>query len=598
MISASDHYHQRVSTLEQQLKRITTINRRFYFSRLALFVVTVAFVVLFIKFEMASVYMGFAFLSFVLFLISITLNHKYLYKEKQIASALNVNKQELEYLDFKFSDKATGDEYTSMNPYLAEDFDLFGKSSLYQYLNRCVTFLGKKLFASGLVKAELDAEMISNRQQAIKDLSYNRMFVENFHTFGGFLNEKGDEIENINNWLNEKEENLGRLKIAAIVCPAIILIWILMIVLNVFNFGSLVFPIIVNLIVIKQFNKKITKAHSKLGKTAKSFKMYSTLIKLIENKEFKSPYLIKLQQQLQTENIKASDSLKSLFRLITNFDVRYNVFLSILLNSFFVFDLHVLSQLEKWKIKNKNYVAGWFNSLTEMDEMISYAVFSFNNKKQVVYPELSDADFEFSATDLGHPLLDPDIRVTNTVKLIGRPNIVIITGANMAGKSTFLRTLSVNMILAMNGAPVCASSFRFTPCDIMSSIKIQDSLANHESYFYAELLRIKDVIDHAENQPKTFVILDEILRGTNTKDKQLGARGILKKLINNNAVAIIATHDLEIGKLEEEYPNVVSNFCFEVELQDDQLKFDYKLKNGISTKLNASFLMKKMGIVD
>ena len=139
--------------------------------------------------------------------------------------------------------------------------------------------------------------------------------------------------------------------------------------------------------------------------------------------------------------------------------------------------------------------------------------------------------------------------------------------------------------------------FVFTPCDIMPSIKIQDSLSNNESYFYAELLRIKDIIDHASSNPGTLVVLDEILRGTNTKDKHLGSWGLMEKLISLNAVVMIATHDLAIGELENKYPDIVVNHCFEVELTNDQLIFDYKLKNGVSKKLNASFLMKKMGII-
>jgi DNA mismatch repair ATPase MutS len=168
----------------------------------------------------------------------------------------------------------------------------------------------------------------------------------------------------------------------------------------------------------------------------------------------------------------------------------------------------------------------------------------------------------------------------------------------MAGKSTFLRTLSINLILAMNGAPVCARGFRFIPCDLLSSIKIQDSLSNNESYFYAELVRIREIIDHVQTNPRTLVVLDEILRGTNTRDKQTGSRGLLEKLISLNAVVLVATHDLALGELEKNYPDVVTNNCFEVELTNDQLIFDYKLKPGISQKLNASYLMKKMGIIE
>jgi DNA mismatch repair ATPase MutS len=210
---------------------------------------------------------------------------------------------------------------------------------------------------------------------------------------------------------------------------------------------------------------------------------------------------------------------------------------------------------------------------------------------------LSTQSFEFDAIELGHPLIKKEIRVNNNFTIKGKPSITIITGANMAGKSTFLRSISINLILAMNGAPVCAKKLIFSPSDIMSSIKIQDSLFKNESYFYAELLRLKEVITHANNNPQTIIFLDEILRGTNTKDKQNGTLGLLEKLISQKSIAFIATHDLSIGELEKKYPDIVKNYCFEVELTHDQLIFDYKLKNGISNKLNASFLMKKMGII-
>jgi len=236
-------------------------------------------------------------------------------------------------------------------------------------------------------------------------------------------------------------------------------------------------------------------------------------------------------------------------------------------------------------------------ALSEFESLLSFSVFAYNNQESVSYPVISDNEFTFHAIELGHPLLHPSVRICNDISFSGTPSVLIITGANMAGKSTFLRTLSVNLILAMNGAPVCAKELVFTPCDIMSSIKIQDSLLNNESYFYAELLRIKDVIDHVKVNPRTLVILDEILRGTNTRDKHLGSVGLLEKLISLNSVVMIATHDLAIGELEKTYPDIVLNHCFEVELTNDQLIFDYKLKKGVSRKLNASFLMKKMGII-
>lgn len=521
-----------------------------------------------------------------------------MFKEQYLTHEKSVNEREVDFLNYQFHHREGGEQFKSLNPHLSDDFDLFGVGSLFQYLNRCSTFIGTQRLAKALTQSELNRETIAQRQHAIKELSHKIDLVQRFQTTGLFVEEKGDEVPNIMQWLDENEENNSLLKIATIVFPIFTLFWIGLIAFGVFSLGSLVFPVTFSLMAIKYFNKQITKAHTRLGKTANAFEKYTSLIKLIEKENFESQYLINLQQELTVDNIKASRSLTSLFRLLNNFDVRYNVIVSILLNSFIVFDLHVLYRLNKWKRANKKAVNSWFNALAKFDELTGFAVFAFNNENQVVYPVISDETFVFDAIELGHPLLHPESRISNSVKFEGKPKVLIITGANMAGKSTFLRTLSVNLILAMNGAPVCAQKFSFTPCDIMSSIKIQDSLSNHESYFYAELLRIKAVIEHVKSHPNTFVILDEILRGTNTKDKQLGSIGLLKKLMKENAITIIATHDLEIGKLETEHPEIVTNYCFEVELENDQLIFDYKLKPGISSKLNASFLMKKMEIVD
>ncbi len=593
-----DFYSKNISDLSAQLKRVSRINRQFYAVRLFVFCLIVTFFILFLKYDYSYLYLIFTGASFVMFLISLKVNYKSMFKEQYLIHEKSLNELEVDFLEYKFQNRESGEKYKSLNPHLADDFDLFGQGSLFQYINRCSTQLGKERLAKGLTHSELGVEVILNRQKAIKELSEKMDFVQQFQTNGRFLDEKGDEVVNIIHWLNEKENNDSLLKLSTLFFPILMLGCVVLIVMGIMAIGTLVFPIMINLLVIKFFNKQIKNAHEKLGKTADSFQKYTTLLKLIEKESFTSPYLLSLKDELMVDNIKASRSLTRLFRLLNNLDVRYNVFVSILLNSFMVFDIQVLFRLNKWKRSNKSAVSSWFDALSKMDELTSYSVFAFNNKGLVIYPEVSKDSFVFDATELGHPLINPVSRISNTLKFIGKPNVLIVTGANMAGKSTFLRTLSVNLILAMNGAPVCAKMFRFTPCDIMSSIKIQDSLSNQESYFYAELLRLKEVIEHVKTHPQTFVILDEILRGTNTKDKQLGSIGLLKKMINENAITIIATHDLEIGKLESEYPEIVTNYCFEVELQNDQLIFDYKLKSGISSKLNASFLMKKMEIMD
>lgn len=596
--SAYNKYINNISTIEVDLKKVTILNKYFYFIRLFTFSLIILFLVLFLKFDYNFIHLVISGVSLVLFLFVVKINFKSTYKESFLSNQLIVNKNELNFLAHNYQFCNAGEEFKYLNPHLADDFDLFGQGSMFQYLNRCSTNIGKTKFAESLCKSVLNGDEIFQKQQAVNELSNNIDFIQNFQTHGMFINETGSEVSSIQSWLEESEGNTKFLKSAVIAFPLLNIAWITLIIFGVFTVNSFLFPLMISLLVIF-FNKHMLDlAHNRLSKTAKTFEKYTILIKLIENEEFTSPLLKELKQKLTCNELKASHSLKLLFNLLNNFDIRYNVIVSFLLNSLVIFDLQIFLRLEKWKRKNKDSVTSWFSVLSEIDALMSYCVFAFNNRGLVTVPTISEKQFIIDGTDLGHPLLHPSIRINNSVKIAGSPSVIIITGANMAGKSTFLRTLSVNLILAMNGAPVCAKDFIFSPCDIMSSIKIQDSLSNQESYFYAELLRIKEIINHVKTQPKTLVILDEILRGTNTKDKQLGSLGLLEKLISRNAVAIIATHDLEIGQLEKKFPEIVANYCFEVELHNDQLIFDYKLKKGISSKLNASFLMKKMEIID
>ena len=198
--------------------------------------------------------------------------------------------------------------------------------------------------------------------------------------------------------------------------------------------------------------------------------------------------------------------------------------------------------------------------------------------------------------NVGHPLIPSDKRIGNDV-VFSETSFIVLTGSNMSGKSTFLRTLGVNLVLAKMGSPVCATEFSFYPYNIFVSMRVSDSLQNSESFFFAELKRLKRIITELENNQKTFVILDEILRGTNSNDKRAGTIGLIKNLMAHKAVGIIATHDLVIGDMEKDYPNYLQNKCFEVELSENGLIFDYKLHNGVAQHMSAAFLMEKMGIV-
>jgi DNA mismatch repair ATPase MutS len=596
--SCINYYLENVKNLDIQIAKGKKLITYLSVTRLLTFVVFVTFLALYVFHKPISLFLGSSLLGLLSFLFVVKLDLSLVSKLKILENRFALNKEELRYLKHDFNNQYSGVEYKILNPHLVDDFDIFGKGSLFQYLNRCFTKLGKDKLAKDLCRSELDREIIKKKQEAIGELSEKIDFVQDFQAHAMLISETGNELVNLQAWLNEPVSKLKFLKVASVVCPLISCLWIGAVVFGFLTFNSLLLPILVNMLVVGSNMKLINAAHARVGRLSSVLQKYTALIKFLEEADFKALYLLNLKKQVTNENVKASFVLRSLSRLLNSFDLRFNWMVSITLNALFLFDIQILFQLNRWKGKYKQFIPNWFSVLSEVEPLMSFAVFAFNNKPHVSYSDILDSDFKFKAQDMGHPLLSPSVRVNNSVDFGGTPCVNIITGANMAGKSTFLRTLATNLMLSMNGAPACAKSFAFTPCEIMSSIKIQDSLSNNESYFYAELLRIKEVIDHVRNQPKTLVILDEILRGTNTKDKQLGSLGLLEKLISLNAVVMIATHDLVIGELENKYPYHVNNKCFEVELEDDQLVFDYKLKNGISQKLNASFLMKKMEIMD
>ena len=302
-----------------------------------------------------------------------------------------------------------------------------------------------------------------------------------------------------------------------------------------------------------------------------------------------------MQSELGSKNELSSKAIKKLAKILAALDTRLNVFAGILVNAIFLWDILQVYRMEKWKNQHKDDLIRWFVTLGKFDALNSLSILSFNHPNWT-FPELSYKDFELRAHDLKHPLMQDDDCVGNDFIISERPHIKVITGANMAGKSTFLRSLGTNMLLAMMGAPVSAKSLALSPIEIISSIRTKDSLAKNESYFYAEIKRLEVIINRLKKGERLFVFLDEILKGTNSKDKEQGSKALLKQLVELKAVGVIATHDLNLGIISQEFKTYVNNLCFEVEIQDGGLHFDYKIREGIAQNLSATYLMKQMGI--
>jgi DNA mismatch repair ATPase MutS len=324
-------------------------------------------------------------------------------------------------------------------------------------------------------------------------------------------------------------------------------------------------------------------------------KKYGELFRYIEQEVYHSELAASIKNRLKSDRYGARERINRLALIVSAFDNRLNILAGVILNGLFLWDIQCVLRLEKWKTEYKDKVSGWFNALGEYDALCSLANFAFNHP-EFVFPE-PDIEVILDFKQTGHPLIPPDTRVDNDMQINRQGEFVIITGANMAGKSTFLRTVTVNLLLGMAGAPVCAQNAKFSPVEIFSSMRTSDSLQKNESCFYTELKRLNELFEQLEKGNRLFIVLDEILKGTNSADKQKGSRAVLEKIIRLNGSGLIATHDLDLAELEKKYPDNLKNKCFEIEIDGDKIQFDYKLCDGITKKMNALLLMQQMGII-
>jgi DNA mismatch repair ATPase MutS len=401
----------------------------------------------------------------------------------------------------------------------------------------------------------------------------------------------------ITDWLKSGSPvgNLRLLRILAYGLPSLTFVCILLSVAGFMAFPTVL--IILQLLVVFFYGRQTLQVQSNISSKSKILNKFSQCLHLIEDTAFQSEYLSKLQNQPGfNESKKPSKAIGQLSSILNYMDSNLNILVATFLNGLFMFNLHLLLKVEKWKKTNRETVPVWFDSIATFDAMCSLGNFAYNHP-EYIFPIAVENDFSFVAENLGHPLIMPANRVVNSIEIKGWNQFAIITGANMSGKSTFLRTIGVNYILAMAGSPVCASTFSFYPIQIHSSIRTSDSLARNESYFYAELKRLKQIIDELESGKKKMILLDEILKGTNSKDKQTGSVALIEQLLHYKSVGLFATHDLMLGELADRFPGQVNNLCFEINIEGDKMQIDYKLYKGVCKNLNATYLMKNMGIL-
>ena len=520
-----------------------------------------------------------------------------IYRQHLIEELLRINTLESDYLAGNFSALDQGERFNEpAHPY-AHDLDLFGEDSLFQHLNRTVTFSGTQKLVSWLLSLSKDPEVIHSRQQAAEELCAEPEWCQHFRAAGALHPTQALDAVILKSGPTESpffsKHSTVRL-ILWIANTIVIVSW------AVTSFTPLPFSIslvlsLLQLSALALYIKKINAYHQRLNLFLKTISNYLPLVRLIHDQSFRSPYLQKIRHSLFTPESNSLQALTQLHRIQNSLDQRGNIVIAFILNGLYLKDFHTLLRLDHWRKKYGPDIETWTDVLSEADALISMANYRFNHPAYCL-PVICQ-DRLLDTEEIGHPLLKSERNVTNDFSIRSLHQIAIVTGANMAGKSTFLRTIGVNLILAQSGNVVCSRYFAFQPMTLFTSMRTTDSLSKDTSYFHAELLRLQQLVNIAQQEDKVFIILDEMLKGTNSVDKLNGSLAFLKRILSYPISGLVATHDLALGELADDFPEHFFNVCFEIVHSGSQITYDYKLHPGISSNMNASILLKQMGLI-
>ena len=540
---------------------------------------------------------GIAAITFLPFIFLVKLHNRLFYEKEYLEKKIEIYQQELQAINYDTSSFDGVKEFIDPAHLYSYDLDVFGEHSLLQYINRTSTDLGKKRLAHWLNNHLESKEEIEKRQEGVKELTSEFEMRQHFRILGLLYKGKSADEKEIIAWADSPSYYRKRtlLRILPIAVTVINFLCISLAILGIIS-ASIAGGVFVGFVLFSTiFSKGITKLQTTYGEKLQILSTYADQILLTEQKEMHSHILQELKTDLTSQNQTASQAVRQLSKLMNALDQRSNLLMSTILNGLIFWELRQVMRIEKWKEIHASDLPRWIETIGEIDAYCSLATFAYNHP-DYIYPTIPAQSFHLQAEALGHPLMDRNKCVRNGIDIEKRPFFIIITGANMAGKSTYLRTVGVNYLLACIGAPVWAKQMKIYPARLVTSLRTSDSLADNESYFFAELKRLKLIIDKLEAGEELFIILDEILKGTNSMDKQKGSFALIKQFMHMNANGIIATHDLLLGTLIESFPQNIRNYCFEADITNNELTFSYQMRNGVAQNMNACFLMKKMGI--
>lgn len=590
-------YQQRIDEVEKELQTVKNKIMRISSLRVVLFLAGVFGVIYGYDAGTAVLCLIIA-LTFVPFLMLVKFHNGLFFRKEWLETCIRVNRDEISALDNNYEPFDEGAEFVNAAHRYSLDLDIFGHHSLFQAMNRTCTSFGKNKLAEWLQKPLEKKEEIEERQAAVGELAGYDKFRESFRITGLlYKGEAGDRNE-IKEW-TESSAYFSRMwwsRPMLWLVPAVNTVLLVLGLAGVISMSWL--GLAFGTFVVASFGliKHVTNLQGIYDKKLRILSTYAKLIELIDEQEMKAPLLARLKANFGTDGKRTTEVLKELSTELDRLDLRNNLIMYVLLEGSMFWQLRQVMRIEEWRRKYGGCLLHWLDTLGEMDALCSMGTFAFNHPAYM-YPVIADRPFVFRAREMGHPLMPINQCVKNDAEIPSRPFFVIITGANMAGKSTYLRTIGINYVLACIGSPVCCDSLEIYPARLITSLRTSDSLNDNESYFFAELKRLKQIIDRLNSGEELFIILDEILKGTNSMDKQKGSFALVKQLMTLKANGIIATHDLLLGKLIEYFPDEIRNYCFEADITNNELAFSYKMREGVARNMNACFLMKKMGLV-
>ncbi len=534
-----------------------------------------------------------------LFIYLVIIHHKLENFNNYVRSITKINKDSIDRLDGKWVDfQDIGQEFQDENHEFSQDLNIFGRGSLFQWVNTTNTLYGRKKLKEFLTNPLYKKEVILEKQEALIELGKKRWWRQRFQVEAMQINEKIREDIKLFNWIKNPNSLYARKEMIYIIrlLPTITIISFLL--AFVYQTIPSIIPMLALLLHIGLMLLDVKKRNIVLRNIytfQKNIKVYGRMLEHFEKANFKSKYINNIKDKIKTQNgLAAFEQLRMLQKIVDSISNRSNLFFFII-NIVLLWDYQCMVSLENWKKQSAHLTEKWIQSLGEVEALSSLAIINSDYPDWAI-PELTTYPSMLKAKELGHPLLTNE-QTFNDIKIDKSSRILLITGSNMSGKSTLLRTTGINLILAYVGAPVCAQNFKCSIMRIFTCMNVSDNLEKGISSFYAELLRIKNILEATKENIQVFFLLDEIFKGTNSYDRHLGAKMLINKLLRQNSIGLVSTHDLELGELEEEN-NYIANYNFQEYYKDNQIFFDYKLRRGVSTTRNALYLMKMIGIED